>query len=502
MRVALLTAVAVVSTATTAYAATVAGTNRPERLNGTARSDLILGRGGRDTINSRGGNDRIAAQYDFAADAVRCGGGRDVVNADAIDRVALDCEVVSRMLSRDTYVNADSAHETQAEPDGFAFGSTVVTAFQSGRRFEGGASDIGWATSTDGGRTWRRGHLPGLTPHGRPRGPFQLASDPVAAYDRAHATWLISTLAVSGNEAALPIHRSPDGIRWAGPTFAARREAPSLAYDKNWLACDNWPQSPRYGRCYLVYTDHVGTRAKVAVQTSDDGGATWSPQRIAHRGRQNAVGVFPVIRPDGMVVVPYFGDNAIEAIVSADGGETWAAPVVVDRFDATRAGRMRAFPLPSADVDADGRVYVTWHSCMYRAACTGNDVVISSSADGVTWSKPARVTRAGSAFIPAVAVDAASGRLAVAYYALDAAARVEAWLTTSRDGGASWTRPQRLSAQPMQQTWTPETTSGRMLGDYISVSWVRGRTVTVYALASEPRGRKLRQAIFATQPLS
>jgi hypothetical protein len=500
MRVALLAFAAVAVTAGVVHAATIAGTGRAERLTGTARSDLVLPRGGPDRIDAGRGDDRIAAQYDFARDVVRCGAGRDVVTADAVDRVATDCEVVSRMLSRDTYTNAGSAHETQAEPDGFASGSTIVTTFQTGRRFDGGAADIGWATSSNGGRTWRRGHLPGLTVNSRPAGPAAIASDPVVAYDAEHQTWLISTLTVSGRVAELPIHRSPDGLRWSGPVVAAHAESPSLAYDKNWLACDNWPQSPRFGRCYLVYTDHQGGRPKMAVQWSDDGGLTWSPQLVALRARE-VVGVFPVIRPDGVLVVPYLAETRIEALVSSDGGATWTAPSVVDRFASERPGRMRAFPLPSADVDASGRVYVTWHSCDFRASCSGNDAVIASSADGLTWDPPVRISRAGNAFLPAVAAEPTTGRLAVAYYALDAAGRVETWHATSGDRGATWTRPRRLSAQPMAQTWIPNTTSGRMLADYISVSWIGGRSVTVYALASEPRAGELSQAIFATQPL-
>src|ERR1700731_2869044 len=60
-------------------------------------------------------------------------------------------------ISNDPYVNADSQHQTQVEPDTFAFGSTIVSAFQSGRYFSGGASNIGWATSTDRGLTWVHG---------------------------------------------------------------------------------------------------------------------------------------------------------------------------------------------------------------------------------------------------------------------------------------------------------------------------------------------------------
>ena len=59
-------------------------------------------------------------------------------------------------ISADPFTNTTSQHRTQVEPDTLSFGSTIVSAFQSGRFFDGGASDIGWATSTDGGSRWTR----------------------------------------------------------------------------------------------------------------------------------------------------------------------------------------------------------------------------------------------------------------------------------------------------------------------------------------------------------
>src|SRR5262249_18730302 len=66
-------------------------------------------------------------------------------------------------ISNDTFTNTTSQHETEVEPSSFAVGSTIVSAFQMGRFTDGGASDIGFATSTDGGSTWTHGNLPGIT---------------------------------------------------------------------------------------------------------------------------------------------------------------------------------------------------------------------------------------------------------------------------------------------------------------------------------------------------
>ena len=51
----------------------------------------------------------------------------------------------------------------------------------------------------------------------------------------------------------------------------------------------------------------------------------------------------------------------------------------------------------------------------------------------------------------------------------------------------------------MPLAWLPQTTLGRMLADYIGVTWSNGRPLVVYALASPPSRGKLRQAIYAAR---
>src|SRR5438067_3572352 len=63
-------------------------------------------------------------------------------------------------ISSDPYTNTTSQHKTEVEPGTFASGKTIVSAFQVGRFFGGGASNIGFATSTNGGKSWTPGFLP------------------------------------------------------------------------------------------------------------------------------------------------------------------------------------------------------------------------------------------------------------------------------------------------------------------------------------------------------
>ena len=42
-------------------------------------------------------------------------------------------------INSDPYTNSSSQHQTQLEPDSFAFGNTVVSVTQSGRFYNGGS---------------------------------------------------------------------------------------------------------------------------------------------------------------------------------------------------------------------------------------------------------------------------------------------------------------------------------------------------------------------------
>jgi hypothetical protein len=499
----------------TAVARTIDGTNRSDRLVGTPRADVLFGRGGadrlfglggadflsggpgRDRVDGGPGGDRLSAEYDGGRDNVVCGRGHDVVNADLLDAVASDCELVGRRLSRDPYTTATGQHETEVEPDSLTVGRTTVVTYQVGRRFDGGADNIGFAVSSDDGRTWRSGLLPGLTQQSEPAGPHVRASDPVVAYDATTRTWLISTLAIQNQITRLTISRSTDGLTWSNPVIAIEgASSQGVVFDKNWAACDNGAASPRRGRCYLVYTDTVRD-GSLAVLTSVDGGVSWSsPVPIAVT---DAVGVFPVVRPTGELVVVFnWGGRRIGSSVSRDGALSFSPAAEVAEIQ-MRSGRpLRFFPLPSADVDSSGRVWVTWHDCRFDPGCDLNSVIVSTSADGTSWATPRPITSGRNAFIPAIGIHPRTGRVAVAYYIVRADGGIDAELVESPGRADRFGAPRRLSAQTMRVPWIPNTVSGRMLADYISVHYAANRPLVAWVLASEPVGSRFRQAVYAT----
>ncbi|HET7015954.1 MAG TPA: sialidase family protein [Streptosporangiaceae bacterium] len=399
-------------------------------------------------------------------------------------------------VSTDPFTNTVSQHATEVEPDTYAFGKTIVGAFQVGRNFAGGAADLGWATSSNGGATWRAGLLPGLTTH-LGGGKFPAVSDPSVVFDAKHKTWLISGLLVNTRpaDAGISVSRSADAVHWSKPVMAFGGGASKGSWDKDWITCDNHAASPHYGNCYLQADDTSAAGAMV-MSVSRDGGATWSAQKMP-AGHPHGLGGQPLAQPSGKVIVPFLSDiDGIGVFSSANGGLTWSKETKIATFSHHNAGGdlRDGEGLPSAAVDASGRVYVVWADCRFRTRCSANDLVLSTSSNGTTWSKVARIpidptTSGVDHVLPGIGV-AGSGntaRIGLYYYFLPkasckgAACRLEVGYLSSANAGRTWSTP-TVVAGPMKFTQLANTNQGRMVGDYISCSISNGRAFSVFAV--------------------
>src|SRR5262245_47609514 len=142
------------------------------------------------------------------------------------------------VVSEDPYTNPDTYHRTQVEPDTFAFGSTIVSVFQTGRAPDFGASNIGWSVSSDTGATWTDGFLPGTTVHATPPGRWERVVDPSVAYDAKHDTWLVEGLGKiqpDGTRDRVFVSLSTDDANTFGdPVIVARADRRQI-FDKNWI---------------------------------------------------------------------------------------------------------------------------------------------------------------------------------------------------------------------------------------------------------------------------
>jgi len=410
-------------------------------------------------------------------------------------------------ISSDGFTVAPGQHATEVEPHMLSNGTTLVAAFQVGRLPKspgvgGGGTDIGWATSVDGGATWTHGTLPGMTT-GEGSGIYDAASDPAVAYDAKHGIWMIASLPLSATlqVPAVVVSQSSDGVHWGNP-IAADASAPSS--DKNWIVCDSWPTSPHYGNCYLEWDDPIN-QDEIVMSTSSDGGSTWGVPAVTS-GAANGIGGQPLVQPNGNVIVPIESTVNPEMIAyqSTDGGASWTAPVSISTIQYhADAGGIRSGPLPSAATDATGTVWVVWEDCRFRNSCSTNDLVYSTSSDGVNWSAVTRIPIDDTSstvdhFIPGIGIDpltsGATAHVALHYYYYSQSSctvstcQLFVGYLSSANGGSTWSTPTTLTAAPMQLGWLPTSQNGLMVGDYIATSFVNGVPFGAFAVAQQTSG--------------
>jgi len=412
-------------------------------------------------------------------------------------------------ISQDVFRNRDSQHRTEVEPASAAFGNTIVSAYQDGRYFSGGgSSDIAFATTIDGGKRWHYGPLPGVTVL-RGQGAFDRASDPAVAFDAKHGLWMIESLPIlvnGGNRPAMLLSRSTDGITWQNPVPVG----PDLGdSDKTWIACDNWTTSPHFGNCYAEW-DSTST-GLVNMSTSSDGGTTWGPA-LNTQDSMPGQGGLPQIQPNGTVIVPFyaFSIGSMGAFQSTNGGSSWSATSVIAPV-ATHlvSGGMRALLLPGAGMDGSGKVFTVWMDCSFRNNCSSNDIVMSSSTNGKTWSAPVPIPIDPTSskvdhFIPGFAVDPATSgstaHLALTYYYFPNTncilrCELNVGFVDSHDGGATWSSPLTLDG-PLKPKWLANTNLGFMVGDYVTTSFINGRAFGIFATADAPFVQTFDEAMF------
>lgn len=457
------------------------------------------------------GSHRIETFFALATALVALGCGASATPAQATQDPVASGKLTQ--ISSDPFTVPPGQHATEVEPHVLANGSTLVAAFQTGRIAPGGSTDIGWATSTNGGNTWTHGFLPGLTT-GEGTGPYSAASDPAVAFDAKHGVWMIESLPLSNTmrTPAVVVSRSTDGgFTWQNPVSV---DTSSFSSDKSWIVCDNTATSPFYGTCYVEWDD-PSSGDEILMSTSSDGGMTWGAATTT-TNRATGIGGQPLVQPNGTVIVP-IETSGQSAFTSTNGGLTWSAPVTIASIqNHIDAGGIRSSPLPSAAMDAAGKVYVVWEDCRFRTACSTNDLVYSTSSDGTHWSKVTRVpidptTSTVDHFIPGIGIDpttsGTTAHIGIHYYfypkssCTQSTCQLFVGYISSRNGGSTWHTPATL-AGPMNLSWLPNSQNGLMVGDYIATAFSSGVPHGVFAVASAKVGTAFNESMFTAQGLT
>ena len=413
-------------------------------------------------------------------------------------------------LSTDPYTNSTSQHQTQVEPDIFSFGSTIVSAFQSGRFPPpgGGSSNIGWATSTNGGGTWTHGFLPGTTVYATPPGSFARVTDPAVVYDAKFKVWLIASQPLysqsSGGGAAMAVSRSSNGLSWSNPIIVANFGSKVLL-DKDWITCDNTPTSPFYGNCYDEF-DNGSQSDLILMSTSTNGGLTWGSTKTTANG-DHGLGGEPLVESNGTVIVPLEGFGVAAFIVyfaSTNGGSSWGPAFILDTIHFHRdAGGIRSGPLPSAAIDGANNVYIAWADCRSIPNCAANQIRIIVFKPGTTSKKvvSTAITVPGTTFsdffLPGIGVDRSTSgsgaHIGIVFYyypvsnCTASTCQLNVGFGSSTNGGASFSNLVHL-AGPMKLSWLPQSDLGRMVGDYTATTFSGGKPYPVFANATAPSG--------------
>jgi hypothetical protein len=416
------------------------------------------------------------------------------------------------LIASDTSTDSTGSlgqHATIVEPDNFSAGATTVFAAQAGRVFDGGSNAIAWATTTNNGGAFASGLLPGITPSAG-GGTFDRATDPSVAFDARHNVWMVSTLALTNGAsgptgtAVLTSRSTNGGLTWGNPvtTAAAGRRND---FDKNWIACDNTATSPFYGSCYTQFDD-FGNGNALKMYYSRDGGLTWTASKVP---RVSVIGGQPLVLPNGNVVVPLDNGSstALGYTVSTNGGAKFGQAFSITSISAaTDPGNIRSGALPTAEIAGDGTIFVAWEDCRFRAGCpaanTPNDIVYTTSTNGTTWTAVKRVpidavTSTVDHFLPGIAVDRSTSganiHVGLVYYSYPnstcsfATCTLNVGFVSSVNGGATWSNTPMALAGPMTMSWLPNTSQGRMVGDYMSASFgSNGSVHPAYVVASAP----------------
>src|SRR5262245_2796854 len=208
--------------------------------------------------------------------------------------------------------------------------------------------------------------------------------------------------------------------------------------DKQWIAIDTNPSSPCYRTVYAMYTVFVLNPSVVFVSTAkanaDGTHSDWTtPEELPTvNGKRWDSFLLPQIAPDGTVYTPVtnnpkqqnYSTADINLIWSSDCGKSWSQPqpivagVSLPTYQNTtfREGIVDTFGLGSQPVNGHYPLYLA-----YEDGSTGvSNVWLTASYDGGhDWSSPVVVndnTTPVDELQPNLAVDKATGKVAVAFY--------------------------------------------------------------------------------------
>ncbi|OLT10073.1 hypothetical protein BJF79_04915 [Actinomadura sp. CNU-125] len=391
------------------------------------------------------------------------------------------------------------------------------------------------ALTRDGGRSWRRSVVPGLTRCSGGR--FDHVDDPTVTFTGDGALVVTGGVFMDdySESAALSVRSGDGGRTWAAPVVVAQEsdfDQGGGVYGSGAVAD---PRDPDV--LYLAgarFPAEARTRNEGWVARSADGGRTWSKPRVSVASAEGSMvtGHRPVVLDDGTLLDfhthvrfgggPGLSDYSVQVVRSTDGGATWSEPRRVGDMETTVVIRdpesgedVSHTTSILSDVAVDrrtGRLYAAWQDARFGGGASDGVALVSSADGGRTWSEPVKVNRTPETvpvpnrqtFTVSLAVGH-RGTVAVSYSDFrhnDAAAplRTDRWLATCRpartvpctDASATW-RETRLTGESFDMREAPRipdeaSPRGYFLGERMGLV-AAGRTFAVAWAVPDAPGR-------------
>lgn len=433
------------------------------------------------------------------------------------------------------YVNAEVEPWVAVNP---ANPDNIIGAWQQDRWSDGGAHGLVAGYTTDGGTTWHETAQPfsACAPGGPSR--YDRASDPWVSIgpDGTAYSVSISFQGIGPDNAVLASTSTDGGATWTAPaTLKEDLGTTQFFNDKESVTAD--PVTP--GTAYAVWDRLVSPNGnpKASAHASafsgpawfaktTDGGATWTPAKVIvpTANRQQTIGNQIVVDPRTGTLYDFFdlilnsGPNGSSKLhgtnvafaKSTDAGTSWSAPQIVSNLgsvgvtDPNTGAPIRTgdiIPEPAID-PATGQLYVVWQDARFSGG-RYDEVAISTSSDGgATWSAPSRVNTPHGvpAFTPSVRV--ADGKVGVTYYDFrnltvgnTSTLPTDYWFTSATAGGVAFGNETHVHG-PSDMMTAPNA-RGFFVGDYEGLAAVGSQFASLSVRPNSGNTENRTDAVFA-----
>ncbi|GAB3285021.1 sialidase family protein [Sinomonas notoginsengisoli] len=434
------------------------------------------------------------------------------------------------------YLNAEVEPWVAVNPTN---SSNIIGAWQQDRWSDGGAHGLVVGYTTNGEKTW--GETPQPFSACAPGGPsrYDRASDPWVSIgpDGTAYSVSISFQGVGPDNAVLASTSTDGGATWTAPA-ALKEDLGTTQFfnDKESVTADPTVSGTAYAVWDRLVSPNGNPRANAHTSAysgpawfakTTDGGATWSPATaiVPTANREQTIGNQIVVDPRTGTLYDFFnfilntgpngqptlhGDN-VAFVKSTDGGASWSAPQVLANLgsvgvtDPNTGAPIRTgdiIPEPAID-PATGQLYVVWQDARFNGGHY-DEVAISTSSDGgATWSDPARVNTPHGvpAFTPSVRV--ANGTVGVAYYDFrnltagnTSTLPTDYWFTSSVDAAGSFGNERHVHG-PWDMMTAPNA-GGFFVGDYAGLAAVGSSFASLSIQANSGTTTNPTDAVYAT----